>query len=158
MSQRIQNIEKDSARITQTASEGGQRVRISTYRVGMEGATLYVQSRGMYAGRPLSQPIPNCWAVYTDLPHLQQIAYSIYKSGLLDPMRIGSVILFIRLREYRSVLSKAADRYAAYDPKSLETLTLIDNKIDLIRQQLKTLAKYQIALAMKINLETHLLP
>lgn len=158
MSQRIQNIELDSARITQTGSEGGRRVRVATYRVGMEGASFYVQSRGLYAGRPLSQPIPNCWAVYTDLPYLQQIAYSIYKSCLLDPMRIGSVIPFIRLREYRSVLLKAADLHETYDPKSLEVLALIDEKIDLLRQQMKALVKYQIALALKINLETHLLP
>lgn len=151
--------EKDSSQTAQTASECGfLEVQIVTWKVGMEAASFYVQAKGSKAGRPLASPIPNCWAVYSDLPHLRQIAYSIYKSRLLSTMRVGSVIPFIRLREYRRVLLKAADLHAAYDPKSLEVLTLIDERIDLMRQQLQNLAKYQAALAFKINSELQIFP
>ncbi len=155
----IKYREKDSSQTAQTASECGVLgVQIVTWKVDMEAASFYVQAKGNKAGRPLASPIPNCWAVYSDLPHLEQIAYSIYKSRLLDPMRIGSVIPFIRLREYRSVLLMAARLHDAYDPKSFEVLTLIDKKIDLMHQQIQTLARYQAALACKINTELNIFP
>ena len=124
----------------------------------MEEASFYVQSKGHNAGRPLSSPIPNSWAVFSDIPHLKEIAFSIWKSGKLSELETGSVIPFLRLSEYRPILERAAMRAEAYNVENLRTLSLIEAQTEVLEKQRQLLAQYQIALAYKINFELKIFP
>lgn len=119
----------------------------------MEAASFYVQAKGLHSGKPLSCPIANCWAVYSDAPNLREIAFSIYKSRMLDTMRVGSVIPFLRLHEYRPILEVAACKSQSFDADSLQALAMIEAQMQNIEKQLSLLREYQTALARKINHE-----
>ena len=89
MSGQVKYREKNSSQTAQTASEGGVGVgfQIMCWKLGMEEARFYVQSKGHNAGRPLNSPIPNSWAVFTDIPYLKEIAFSLFKSGKLTELQ-----------------------------------------------------------------------
>ncbi|MFC4688673.1 DUF6943 family protein [Epilithonimonas pallida] len=66
---------------------------------------FYVQSHGLRAGRPIKEPIPNCWEVRTDRSIDFEILYIIFESRILEPFIRGSVIPFISLVEYRKIIT-----------------------------------------------------
>lgn len=66
---------------------------------------FFVQSHGFNAGRPLKNPIPNCWEVRTERSADFEILYIIFESKILTPFFRGSVIPFIALSEYRNIIS-----------------------------------------------------
>ena len=117
----------------------------------MAKATFYIQCKGHHAGRPLSEPIPNCWAVYSTVPHLREIVFSIYKSRQLEPYIIGTCIPFIRLYEYRAILEQAVQNHGGYNRDNLRTIELIEAQAEALTKQLDLLRQYQTALAYKIN-------
>lgn len=65
---------------------------------------FYIQSRGYNAGRPLKKPIPNCWEVRTERSADFEILYIIFTSKILEPFFCGSVIPFIRLKDYKNII------------------------------------------------------
>lgn len=72
---------------------------------GENETVFYVQSHGFRAGRPLKEPIPNCWEVRTHRSIDFEILYIIFESRILEPYIRGSVIPFISLVEYRKIIS-----------------------------------------------------
>jgi hypothetical protein len=161
MSQRSENIESSQfPNPSNRASEcgGSGSFQIVCWKFGMEEASFYVQSKGHNAGRPLNSPIPNSWAVFSDIPHLKEIAFSLFKSGKLSELQTGSVIPFIRLSEYRPILERAANQAQAYNLENLRTLALIEAQTEVIGKQLDLLSQYQTALAYKINSELKIFP
>lgn len=70
-----------------------------------EGETLFfVQSHGFNAGRPLKNPLCNCWEVRTNRSADFEILYIIFESKILMPFIGGSVIPFLRLSDYRNII------------------------------------------------------
>lgn len=126
-------------------------LRIITWRAGLPKASFYIQCKGHHAGRPLSDPIPNSWAVYTTVPYLREIVFSIYKSRQLESYIIGTCIPFIRLYEYRAILGRAVQRHESYNRDNLRTIELIEAQIETMTKQVDLLKQYQTALAYKIN-------
>ena len=83
---------------------------IKTYNGTSTEATVsetvfFVQSHGFNAGRPLKEPIPNCWEVRTERSADFEILYIIFESKILDSFFRGSVIPFISLRDYKNVIT-----------------------------------------------------
>ncbi|MDY3362638.1 hypothetical protein PG623_01345 [Riemerella anatipestifer] len=66
---------------------------------------FYIQSHGLHAGRPLKQPISNCWEVSTDLHFCFEILTIIFESRILETFLIGSVIPFLRLEDYKNIIT-----------------------------------------------------
>ena len=128
-----------------------EEVTIVTSKPDQKRATFYIQSKGEHAGRPLKSPIPNCWAVYSKVPHLYEIAFSLYRSGHLKTMLIGSVIPYLRLGDYKPILMTAAKKAHYFDRENLRTLELLDARIQNLTKQITLLGQYQRALAYKIN-------
>lgn len=148
------NTEKDQFPISSDRiSEGGRspRIRIVTYRSNLAQANFYIQSKGLNAGRPLEKPLANCWAVYSDIKHLKSIAYSIYVSGFLKQLSLGSVIPFVRLSQYRPLLEDAANLAIKYDEKHLETIEFLRMQIDSLKTKLLLFEEFQTMLGLKVN-------
>jgi len=71
-----------------------------------KGETVFfIQSHGFNAGRPLKKPIPNCWEVRTQRSADFEILYIVFESKILQPFIGGSVIAFIRLSDYKNIIS-----------------------------------------------------
>ena len=70
-----------------------------------EGETLFfVQSHGFNAGRPLKNPLCNCWEVRTNRSADFEILSLILERKILMPFIGGSVIPFLRLSDYRNII------------------------------------------------------
>lgn len=65
---------------------------------------FYIQNKGFNAGRPLKKAIPNCWEVRTQRSIDFEILYIIFESKILSPFLRGSVIPFLALDEYKSIV------------------------------------------------------
>ena len=66
---------------------------------------FFIQSHGNNAGRPLKEPIPNCWEVRTVRQQDWEILSIVFISKVLDPFITGSVIPFIRLSDYKKIIA-----------------------------------------------------
>ncbi len=155
MSNKEKYNKKDSSQAALRASEVGRNVgvRIVTWKTGIQKPAFWVQSKGLHAGRPLEKPIANCWAVYTDISYLKAIAYSLYISGQLRTSIIGSVVPFLRLSDYRPIITKAAGLALAYDTKHLQTLDFLCLQIESFETKLELFKEFQSLLAYKVNSE-----
>lgn len=102
---------------------------LRTHRHGT--APLYIQSRGLHAGRPLRQPIPNSVQVHTTYSLAFEAATAAYLSGAYRNAIRGSVIPFITLADMGQVLAEYFQRAAVADPQRLailaNTTSLITN-------------------------------
>lgn len=65
---------------------------------------FFIQNKGFHAGRPLKEPIPNCWEVRTFRKTDFEILYIIFESKILQTFIIGSVIPYIRLSDYKNII------------------------------------------------------
>ena len=149
------HIQKTVSDTAQTAASEGAALPwaiAETWNIALGRADFYIQSKGKHAGRPLREPIPNCWAIRTNCKHLFQICFAIYQSGHLKKLLRGSVIPFLALDEYRPILRRAVAKSTQYDREHLRTLELIENLIVTQQEQIKVMRQYEQALAQKINL------
>lgn len=65
---------------------------------------FYIQNKGNNSGRPLKNPIPNCWEIRTDRSIDFEILYIVFESRILESFIIGSVIPYIRLDDYKKII------------------------------------------------------
>lgn len=86
-------------------------------------ADFYIQSKGLHAGRPLKQPIANCFAVCTNESNLFELVYALYVAKAFDFYIIGSVVPFIRIGEVERLIKE-------YLPKANVKILLALEKID----------------------------
>lgn len=90
-------------------------------------APLYIQSKGNHAGRPLRQPIANCFAVYSTHPHLYAVAFAAYSAKAYDQFIGGSVIPFLRMDDATEVLNTFILRATPEKAKQLAAIQLADD-------------------------------
>jgi len=103
-------------------------------------ANFYIQSHGLNAGRPLRQPIRNCYAVITDCPDAFEIVYCLYQSKVFEQHIIGSVIPFIRVRTVFALVNEAIQ--LNFSKQNLKLINNIDRHLannQDTRKQLKLL-------------------
>ena len=107
--------------------------KLKTYQAGSTPANqgFFIQSRGYHSGRPLKEPIANCYRLQptgaTSAETLYWLTYCLYKSQAFHPYLIGSVIPFLRLDECRKVIARALVTVQR-NPQSLtKTIALISD-------------------------------
>ncbi len=66
---------------------------------------FYIQCVGEHSGRPMKTPIPNSWEVVTERKTDFQILQCLFISKILKPFLVGSVIPFLRLSDYKNIIS-----------------------------------------------------
>lgn len=113
-------------------------LKIVTYNGENKDATFYVQSHGNNAGRPLKQPIPNCFAIYTNKENAFEIVYALWIGKAFYQFIGGTAIPFIKIKHVKNILSSffAKD----YNPKHLEAIQSVSNLIEI---QKKTITQYE---------------
>jgi len=73
-------------------------------------ADFYIQSKGLHAGRPLKEPIANCFAVTSENKTLFELVYALYIAKEFEYFIIGSVIPFIRIGDVESLIKDNAPK------------------------------------------------
>ncbi|OFX52343.1 MAG: hypothetical protein A2066_00180 [Bacteroidetes bacterium GWB2_41_8] len=126
-------------------------VRIITYDPSKPvTADFYIQNKGNHSGRPLKEPKPNCFAVYTNEVHLFELVYSLYLSRSFEPHIIGSVVPFIRLPDVKNVVAYGLERFKPERLKYLKTIREIDKALKVQQEQTKYYNELKIAIALSI--------
>ena len=114
-------------------------------------ANFYIQSKGLHSGRPLKNPIPNCFAVNTDIENAFEIVYSLWIGKKFQNNIIGSVIPFIRITETKQIVFKALKVAKNYHKGKLKTLELMDKNIENLKRQIKLIKELQYSTAKSLN-------
>jgi len=111
---------------------------------------MYIQSHGHHAGRPLRDPIANCFTLTCynkkDLEHMWWTCEMLYRSNNYHTIIRGSVIPFITKNECRHMLDHALARIKQKPEsftKAIAVLTAIDTYLDLDKKRTKTLQDLQ---------------
>ena len=120
---------------------------LKTYS-GQQDADFFIQCKGNHSGRPLKTPIPNCFAVYTDVDHAFEIVYSLYKARRFTRYIIGSVVPFIRKRDLLDIIVPAFKQN--YNPIRLAGVKAIDIHVQELEKQIEKLKLLQGRLAISI--------
>tara|TARA_R110001632_G_scaffold13990_2_gene47461 strand:+ start:6042 stop:6419 length:378 start_codon:yes stop_codon:yes gene_type:complete len=120
-------------------------INLKTY--SGQKADFYIQNKGLHAGRPLTKPIRNCFAVDTDVPNAFKICYALYRSNSYRSSILGSVIPFIRKRDVLDLIKPALNK--DHDVKKLNAICLIDQQIKIATEQIEKFKQLQKALAIK---------
>ena len=104
-------------------------MKIYTYsNSSKKKATFYIQAKGLHAGRPLKNPIRNCFAVQTDEKHAFESVYVGWVSRQFEPYIGGSVIPFIKIGDVKNqVRSLIALKIP---PVEISLITRIDSQIE----------------------------
>jgi hypothetical protein len=79
---------------------------IKTHRPGIEysGVHFFVLNKGLNSGKPLDEPCPNCYVVECESEEQKEslywICFALWQSHKFRHYLIGSVILYIRKKEF----------------------------------------------------------
>lgn len=118
--------------------------------------SFYIQSKGEHAGRPLMEPIPNCFGVETSDPLLFARVYSLYKGGFFRYHLCGSVIPFVRIKDARGVIEMALRQPSNEWEKELQAINMIDAAVMSLQGQIEHYRQLQTAFCHKVNAQLHL--
>ena len=119
-------------------------IKLITYS-GQTDANFFIQCKGNNSGRPLVDPIPNCFAVYTDVPNAFEIVYGLFITKSFFREIIGSVIPFIKKQDLLKIIEPQLKK--SYNLKALESVNLVDQQIEITLKKLDLLKKMKISLA-----------
>jgi hypothetical protein len=86
---------------------------IKTHRPGMEysGVHFFILNKGLNSGKPLDEACPNCYVCECsneeDKEALYWICFALWQSCQFQPYLIGSVIVYIRIKDFQNLVSDA---------------------------------------------------
>ena len=121
--------------------------RLKCHQPTEQKPNFYIQSKGEHSGRPLKNPIPNCFSVYTESEHLYSLVYALYIGGKFKPHIGGSVVPFIRLDDAKQIIKQNLSFYS--NTHLFSKIESIDTLKENIRKQLILLDQLQRSLCNK---------
>lgn len=69
---------------------------------------FYTLSKGLNSGKPLDAPCPNCFVISCrnaeEKDHCRSLLFGLWKSKAFHPFLVGSVIPFIRVGDFKTVV------------------------------------------------------
>lgn len=124
-------------------------LEIRQYKNGL-AADFYIQCKGEHSGRPLKFPIPNCFAIKTDVANLEQLVYALYVGRYFEPHIKGSVIPYIRIADAFQVIWNGLEAQKGDAVQVLQTLEKVDRQQAAIKKQLGLIQQLKVGLARKV--------
>jgi hypothetical protein len=101
------------------------------------GYSFYVLNRGENSGRPSYSPNPNCFVVSTQTEEDRLILFyacqALHLNGRFRPHLIGSVIVLLRIGDFKDVLNKAYDSFSKKSEPISKAVERIDAAYSLIQ-------------------------
>jgi hypothetical protein len=118
---------------------------------------FYVLNKGKNSGRPSYSPNPNCFVVSCQSSdHLQDcytICFVLWKGRSFERLLCGSVIEFIRLKEFQSVLKQAFCQLAERRDRLVKVSSLLKT---LEESEQRISRQLSLVKQMKVSLVTEL--
>lgn len=120
---------------------------------GQRDADFYIQSHGeKNAGRPLREPIRNCFAVWTDKENAFEIVSCLFIARKFEYFIGGSVIPFITIFEIRKFLQSEFSK--SYHGKSLKLVEVATKYENVMQKQYEKSKMLTIAYAQNAIRDT----
>jgi hypothetical protein len=139
-----------------TAQQKGKnimKIEITTYNPAKNysGPHFFILSRGMNAGKPLTQPCRNCFVVQCEtmdtMDDLFWLCYGLWQSKSFHYFILGSVIPFVRISEIRTFIFDCYDANRSTTEnirKITEVMQLCNKKIVLYKKQAELTERYKM--------------
>jgi len=115
--------------------------------------SFYVLCKGYNSGKPLVNACPNCFLITckseVEKDFYFTLSYGLWKSKSFHHYLTGSVIVFIRIDDFKSLVSLHGTRLEEYSTGFIKSVSLvkgIEQREDQIRAQLKLLQELKITL------------
>lgn len=114
-----------------------RNITIITHKTGRAylGPHLFILCKGRNSGKPLREACANCFVVqfpdWSDFDAYYYLAYSLWKAKFWHYYLVGSVILFIRLFEFKKAFADKAEalsREQAKHTKNIQALRLLEHR------------------------------
>lgn len=113
---------------------------------------FFIQSKGLHSGRPLENPIPNCFVFQTETEEEKEfyfwLSFGLWQSKAFRPFLIGSVIPFIRIGELKQCIQVAEEKANQNLPgykKIISAMQALDKQEKNIARQLELINQYKLA-------------
>ena len=129
-------------------------IRISCFHAksAPKGAHFFIQAKGLHAGRPLRNAIPNAFLVEVssaeELENWYWLTFMLYTSKQFQPHIGGSVIPFIRIKDVKTLLMRNPARPAEI-AKIAASLKEVEKLEKIFEFKLKTIRDLKVVLAHK---------
>jgi hypothetical protein len=120
--------------------------RIKTRKIDAiyPGSKIYILNKGLNSGKPQKEPFTNSFVILftceEEAETVYWLAYSLWKSNFWHQHLIGSVIPFIRLRDFQKEFdNKVVEMLADFElhQKQVKALKLLEEKEAQFHQNLK---------------------
>jgi hypothetical protein len=132
-----------------------QQFKIFTYSKHYQATEndVFVLSKGLNAGKPLPAPCPNCFVIScSSKPHANYfdvLCYGLHKAKFFHPLLTGSVIPFLRITDFKHVITSQANAISQNPTaftEDVEKIKLMEQKEKQMRQLLKSIAELKRAM------------
>lgn len=113
-------------------------IRIITHRpeVVYKSSVLFILSKGLNAGKPLSKPCPNCFAVEfeqaEDIERFKSLCLILFQYRIFEIHLKGSIIPFLSIRDFRATILKYSALMYSF---SLEFENLVSLLVKIEQQE-----------------------
>lgn len=113
---------------------------------------FFALNKGMNSGKPLLQPCPNCFKIEAENEELKEtlywVSFALWKAKAFHPYLIGSVIPFIRIGDYKQLITDKMEVVKANKSEfisAVEKLKFIDIKENQIKEHLRLIQELKRA-------------
>lgn len=140
-----------------------QKISIKTHKPGKGYQTphLFILNKGNNSGKPLHEACPNCFVILfqdsKDFDSLYWLAYGLWKAGFWRYYMVGSVILFLRLSEFKKAFEEkvvAISGQAAEHHRNISALRMLDHKEAQFHQNLALISDMRRAILYRYILKS----
>ena len=118
---------------------------------------FFALNKGLNSGKPLLQPCPNCFKIEAEnddfIETLYWVSFALWRSKTFHPFLIGSVIPFIRIGDYKRLISEKLEVVIANPAgfaEIIKQLRFIDLKEKQFLQNLKLIQDLKRAYVLQV--------
>jgi hypothetical protein len=108
---------------------------------------FFILCKGLNSGKPLEKPCPNCFVVSCknseQMDFYKTLAFGLWKAKHFHQFLVGSVIPFIRIDDFRTIIKEQAEEVS----KDKYAFVRDVHKVKLIEQKEKNMYQYLALLA-----------
>ncbi len=113
---------------------------------------FFILNKGNNSGKPLLSPCPNCFVIITEnqeqADRLRTLCYALWRCRAFEPHLHVSVIPFITIRTFRSVLAfhiQIIEQHAADFAQTVQALKLLEEREQNLTKTLRAVSEYKQA-------------
>ena len=127
---------------------------IKSHRSGVDYSMphFFILNKGNNSGKPLLAPCPNCFVIIAEnqeqSDQLRTLCYALWQCRAFEQYLHGSVIPFITIRSFRSILAfkiPIIEQYAADFAKTVQALKLLEEREQNLKKTLRAVSEYKQA-------------